>query len=110
MARRDADADDEGMGSGENLEPEPEDGERRASFERAARAGADELAGVVEAHITGLANEFEDRVVNQLKVFGEEMGAAIQPTEKQRSQFVVGAIFGAIVLAAGVVLGRKGGS
>ena len=107
MSRRDADADDEGMGSGETLEADPEDGARRASFERAARAGADELAGVVEGHITGLANEFDDRVVNQLKIFGEEIGPMLQPSEKQRSQFVVGAVFGAIVLAAGVLLGRR---
>lgn len=108
MAGRDA-ADEEAgmMGSGEQIEPDPEAQARRGTFERAARAGADEFAGVVEQNILGLAEEFEARMIAQLKQFGEEFSDALNPSERQRSQFVAGAIFGALVFAGGVLLGRR---
>jgi len=103
VADREHEADD--VGSDETFELGEEDA-RRESIERAAAAGPDELAGVVEENLRTLADMFEDRIVRNLKDFGGELTEALRPANAQRSQFVFGAIFGAVVLAAGVLLGR----
>lgn len=105
-ADRDLEGDDP-IGSGERFEEAEDEAARRVSFERAAAAGPDELAGVVEENLRGLADMFEDRVTRTLKDFGTELVEAVRPTNAQRSQFVSGAIFGAIVFAGGVLLGRR---
>lgn len=108
MARRDEVADGE-MGSDENIEPDPDEEARRLRFETAARQGADQLAAVVDQGLNSLADEFDTRVFNRLKEFGEEFSDALSPDRKaSKSQFVAGAVFGAFVLAAGVLLGRGG--
>lgn len=103
MSNRDADADDEGMGSGETLEADPEQEARRGQFERAARAGADEFAAVVEQNISELANEFEARTERVVKGMLEN----IDGSPDKPNGFVRGAVFGAIVFAVGVLLGRR---
>ena len=103
MSRRDGADDDEGMGSGEQLVADPEDEERRARFEGAARQGPDQLAAVLNDQIMGLAEEFEARTERVVKGLLE----GIDGSPDKPQGFIRGAIFGAIVLAAGVLLGRR---
>lgn len=98
---------DDDLGTGETFEEPIDEGARRASFERAANAGPDELAAVIEENIQGLASEFERRV----EMVGNRILDAIAgqtPPGQQPRTFVSGAAFGAIVLALGVLLGRGG--
>lgn len=109
MSARDRSLEGDGdMGTDERFEEPADETARRESFETAARQGPDELGRLVDEQIQNLAAEFDDRVVARLKEFGEELSSAIaSPDSKKRSgSFVIGAVFGALVFAAGVVLGR----
>ncbi len=94
------------LGSDETFAEPREEGARRASFERAAIAGPDELAGVVEENIQGLASEFEARVESVGQRIIDAVAGQAAPGQQPRT-FVGGAIFGAIVFAFGVLLGRR---
>lgn len=102
MARRDADEGE--MGSGEQLAADPDEDERRQRFQRAASQGADQLAAVVDQGLQSLAEEFTERSQATMERLLEEVGGG---TSDKPEKFVRGAIFGAIVLAAGVLLGRR---
>lgn len=102
MARRDSEGDE--MGTDEQLAPDPETDERRARFERAAGQGADQLAAVVDQALNGLAEEFSERAQAQMDRVLEEVGAG---SPDRPDKFVRGALFGALVLAIGVVIGRS---
>lgn len=108
-AARDLEGDDGDMGSDERFEEPVDEAARRESLARAAAAGPDELGALVDEHIQRLATDFDDRVVERLKEFGAEiMGEIGRADSPQRSgSFIFGAVFGAIVFAGGVLLGRK---
>lgn len=100
-------AHDDDLGSDETFAEPVEEGARVASFERAASAGPDELANVIEENIQGLASEFERRVEMVGNRILDAVAGQASPEQQPRT-FVVGALFGAIVLALGVLLGRGG--
>lgn len=104
MARREGDGSE--MGSDEQLAPDPEEDERRERFQSAARQGADQLAAVVDQSLQTLAEDFSERSQATMERLLEEVGGG-SPDKPEK--FVRGALFGALVLAVGVLLGRSGG-
>jgi hypothetical protein len=95
----DRDLEDEGMGSGEQLEPDLEEQARRGRLEAAASQGIDQLAGVIDEQIGALADEFDQRVTRRL----EEWAGADREMGKPPAGFVKGASFGALLFFLSLV-------
>lgn len=93
------DLEDEGMGSGEQLEPDLAEQERRGRFEAAATQGVDQLAGVLSQEINALADEFDLRIARRFEEWSEgnpEKGMA-------PPGFVKGASFGALLFFVSLI-------
>jgi hypothetical protein len=96
---RDPDLEDEGMGSGEQLEPDLDEQARRGRFEAAATQGVDQLAGVLSQEINALADEFDLRIARRFEEWAggnRELGVA-------PPGFVKGASFGALIFFVSLV-------
>lgn len=81
----------------------PDNDDIRGRARQAAEQGPDELAEVVGSAIDELAQQFADKMSTLL----EEHGGTAGSLPSSPRQFVAGSLFGAVVFALGVLLGRR---